>query len=81
MNLTDSIAKIVAVKVINLFTIIMTKSLSKISPNGQKYRLVFLNNGQVIWKYSKTVGNEAGFSEKVAEFNNETKAIEYWNKI
>jgi len=56
--------------------------LTKVANNGQSYRLVFFdNNNQVIFKNSAVIGNEADFSIKVAEFNDEKKAIKYWNNI
>lgn len=57
------------------------KPLIKITQGGQRYRLVYYdNNKQVIFKCSNVTGDEAEFSEKV-EFNDEKKAMKYWNKI
>ena len=54
----------------------------KITQDGQNYRLVIFNNHQyLIYKDSMVTGKEAEFSKKIAEFKNEKKAMEYWNKI
>jgi len=60
----------------------MTKNpLNKVNKDGQSYRLVFFDDKkQVIYKNSAPA-NEAEFSIKVAGFNDEKKAIEYWDKI
>lgn len=55
--------------------------LNKATKDGQHYRLVSLGSHFIIYKDSMATGNEAEFSDKIAEFRDEKKALEYWDKI
>lgn len=55
--------------------------LNKTNKDGQRYRLVSLGTYFIIYKDSMATGHEAEFSDKIAEFRDENKALAYWNKI